>query len=157
MVIKGRSALLAMSVVGLVASATVAGAEDSAPISLGQFSAARDGLAYPPYGKGQPQISVEKITIPANTTLPDHCHAVINVAYVLSGNLTMKDESTGKSYSVEAGHVLPELVGKWHNGKSGSKPVELLVFYAGTVGGPPLTVKEGDKDAQSVCSSATKS
>jgi quercetin dioxygenase-like cupin family protein len=157
MFIKGRSALLAMGVVGLVASAPVAAAEDPATISLGQFSAAKDGLPYPPYGKGQPRISVEKIIIPANTTLPYHCHAVINVAYVLSGNLIMTDKSTGKSYPVNAGQVLPELVGKWHNGKSGSEPVELLVFYAGTVGGPPLTVKEGDKGAQSVCSSATKS
>ncbi len=99
-----------------------------------------DGVQYRKYPEGQPEVSVLRYKIPAHSSLPWHTHPVVNVAYVLSGHLTVIRKDNAKTMVIGPGDVLPEIVGAFHRGESGDEPVELIVFYAGTPT-VPLTVK----------------
>lgn len=94
-----------------------------------------EGTPYYTYPAGQPEISVLKITLPPNTPLKWHTHPIPNVAYVLSGELLVETKA-GKKKALKPGQVLPEVVNILHRGTSGNGPVELIVFYAGSVGTP---------------------
>lgn len=95
-----------------------------------------DGAPYDPYPAGQPEITVLKIIIPANTALNWHTHPMPNVAYVLSGELLVETRDGKHKITLKAGEILPEVVQTEHRGTSGNKPVELIVFYAGGAGMP---------------------
>ncbi|GFM66731.1 hypothetical protein PSCICJ_28490 [Pseudomonas cichorii] len=95
-----------------------------------------DGTPYKAYPEGQPELSILKISIPANSTLKWHQHPVPNAAYVLSGELTVEAKEGGKSIRIKAGDTLAEMVDIIHRGKTGNTPVELVVFYAGAAGTP---------------------
>jgi len=104
--------------------------------TLLQSSASWDGQPYKSYPDGPPELSVLKITIPANTGLPWHTHPMPNAGYVLSGELTVQKKETGETKLLTAGQVLPEMVDELHRGYTGDMPVVLIVFYAGTKGMP---------------------
>ena len=104
-----------------------------------QTTGSWDGTQYGPYPTGQPQITVLKIRIPPNTSLPWHHHPVISAGYVLSGTLYLEKQATGEQKEFHAGDALTEMVGTAHRGFTKSEPVELVVFYAGQVG-IPITV-----------------
>ena len=95
-----------------------------------------DGTAYIRYPDGAPELTTLKITIPPRTELPWHTHPMPNVAYVLSGELTVEQREGGQSKTIQAGDVLPEMVDINHRGRTGDNPVVLIVFYAGTKGMP---------------------
>lgn len=100
-----------------------------------------DGEELPYYPDGQPKITVLRVTIPPGTTLDPHYHPVINTAVMLRGSLTVVDQQDN-SLVLNKGDTLVELVNKIHYGKNeGNRPVELLIFYAGT-NDLPLAVKE---------------
>ena len=100
-----------------------------------------DGSQYTSYPTGQPQVTVLRITIPPNTTLPWHHHPMINVGYVLSGHLTIEKRDTGERKILHAGEALAETVDTTHRGFTTNGPVELIVFYAGQAG-LPLSINE---------------
>jgi quercetin dioxygenase-like cupin family protein len=100
-----------------------------------------DGARYTAYPKGQPQVTLLKISIPPRTVLDWHRHPMINVAYVLSGTLTVEKRGTGQKITIHAGQALPETVQTVHRGYTSKEPVELIVFYAGRPG-LPVTIKE---------------
>jgi quercetin dioxygenase-like cupin family protein len=102
---------------------------------LTQTTKSWDGAEYSTYPKDQPQLSVLKITIPANTTMKWHTHPVPNAAYVLSGEITVETQAGVKRHFV-AGQVIPETVNTVHRGVTGKDAVQLIVFYAGTVSMP---------------------
>jgi quercetin dioxygenase-like cupin family protein len=55
---------------------------------------------------------------------------------VLSGELTVETDE-GKTLHVGAGKAFAEVVDRWHYGRNdGDVPVDIVVFYAGTVGTP---------------------
>lgn len=56
-----------------------------------------NGKAYTQYPAGQPQLTMLRVTIDAQTALPWHHHPIPNVGYVLSGELTITDQATGRS------------------------------------------------------------
>lgn len=95
-----------------------------------------DGVPYPSYPDGPPEISLVRLTIPPNTSLPWHTHPMPNAAYVVSGEITVEKKSDGEVRKLKAGDVLAEMVDAVHRGTAGSEPVVLLVFYAGTPGMP---------------------
>ena len=95
-----------------------------------------DGTRYQGYAAGQPEVTVLKISIPPRTELPWHTHPMINVAYVLSGELTVMKRDTGQTKHLKTGDVLPEMVNAVHTGRTGDSPVVLIVFYAGATGQP---------------------
>jgi quercetin dioxygenase-like cupin family protein len=99
------------------------------------------GTALPPYLSDVPEVAVMKYTIPPETALPIHQHPSINVAYVVDGEITVVQEG-GIQRHFKKGDVIVEMVGKWHHGiNQGTKPVELIVFYA-TTKGLPLAIKK---------------
>ena len=88
-----------------------------------------------------PEATVLKIIIDVNEELPMHKHDLVNIAYVKQGSLTVITDDN-KETTLNAGEVLPELIGKYHYGKNtGKEPVELIVFYLGQKG-TPLSVNK---------------
>lgn len=129
---KGR--FLSIAIAGSLLIGSV-GAEELPTIqadTLLRSSASWDGVPYGSYPSGSPELSVLKITIPANTVLPWHTHPMPNAAYVLEGELTVEKKENGETKLLTKGQVLPEMVGQVHRGFTGSKPAVLIVFYAGT-------------------------
>ncbi len=108
---------------------------------LVQSTKSWDGTALQSYPKGEPEITILKITIPAKTKLELHKHPVINAGVLLKGELTVttvKDEVL----ELKAGDPIVEVVNKWHYGvNNGESDAVIVVFYAG-VKDTPITVKK---------------
>ena len=100
-----------------------------------------DKIEYKKLKIKKPEVTVLKIIINVDETLPMHKHDLVNIAYVKKGTLTVITEDN-KEITLHEGEVLPELVGKYHYGKNtGKEPVELIVFYIGEKG-TPLSVNK---------------
>ena len=100
-----------------------------------------DGVVFPEYPKGEPEITILKIIIPPHMQLPIHKHPIINAGILLKGKLTVETEDNEKLYLKE-GDSIAEVVNKWHHGINESdEPVEILVFYAG-IKDMPITIKK---------------
>lgn len=99
-----------------------------------------DGKPLPAYPKGQPEVTILRIKIPAGAKLEIHNHPVINAGILLKGELTVIAEDN-KTLRLKAGDSIVELVNKKHYGKNeGMETAEIVVFYAGTVN-KPITIK----------------
>ena len=111
---------------------------------LAETSESWNGDALPNYLEGTPQITVMKFTIPPHTKMKWHKHLVINTGMLLKGNLTVTDDD-GKVLEMKEGDVIVELVNKYHFGENkGNTPVEIVVFYSGTVDVPITVLKDGE-------------
>ncbi len=98
-----------------------------------------NGKLLPAYPKGQPEVTVLRISIPPKTRLRTHRHPVINAAVLISGRLTVKTLD-GQTLNLKAGDPLIEVVNTWHYGiNPGKVPADIIVFYAGEVG-TPITI-----------------
>ncbi len=131
----GRAALLLLG----LAPALIPESEPQNKITsetLLRSSSSWDGVSYGAYPKGTPELSVLRILIPAHTTMKWHSHPVPNVAYLVSGEITVEELESPKTRHFTAGQVVPETVNTLHRGVTGDKPVVLLVFYAGSKGVP---------------------
>lgn len=108
--------------------------------TLAKSTASWDGNTLPDYPKGQPEITILRIKIPAGAKLDMHKHPVINAGLMLSGELTVITEKN-ETLHLKAGDSIIEVVDKWHYGKNeGSIMAEIIVFYAGIVN-QPITIK----------------
>lgn len=108
-------------------------------VKLAETSKSWNGNDLPNYPVGKPKITVLKIAIPPKTKLHKHYHPVINSGILLKGVLKVVDINNNVLILKE-GDVIVELVNKIHFGiNEGKKPVEIVVFYAGTTG-LPITV-----------------
>jgi quercetin dioxygenase-like cupin family protein len=108
---------------------------------LVKTSTSWNGSRLPAYEKGEPEITIQRITIPPKVQLPLHKHPVINAGVLLKGKLTVVTK-TGEILHLKAGDPIVEIVNQWHYGKNeGSEPAEIIVFYAGAVG-EPITIKK---------------
>ena len=93
-----------------------------------------DGTVLPAYPASEPEITVLRYNIAPGAQLPQHHHPVINVGYIIKGELTV-NTSKGLKKQLKAGDVVVELVDQIHFGKNeGTEPVEMVVVYAGTNG-----------------------
>ena len=101
-----------------------------------QTSTSWDSTPYDRYPDSAPELSLLKLKIPANTELDWHNHAIPNAAYILAGELTVESRDSGEIRRFKQGEALAEMVNITHRGKTGDKPVELIVFYAGSQGIP---------------------
>ncbi|MGE7991805.1 cupin domain-containing protein [Pseudomonas sp. NPDC089554] len=124
------SALMGLS---CVLPAFAAGGDAKAEVLL-QTNQAWTGDAYKAYPKGNPQLSVLKISVPPNSSLPWHTHPFPNAGYILSGSITVEQKSTGLKKVYTTGQVIPEAVDIAHRGFTGDDGAVLIVFYAGTEG-----------------------
>ncbi|WP_147197809.1 cupin domain-containing protein [Pantoea sp. MBD-2R] len=104
--------------------------------TLMQTGQAWNGTPYTAYPGGKPQLTVMKMHIPAHSALPWHSHSMPNIAYILSGKLTIEDQASGKTHQVRAGEALNEAVGDIHRGYTTDEPAELVIVYAGAEGLP---------------------
>lgn len=93
-----------------------------------------NGKAYGKYPEGKPHLTVMKMHFEANTTLPWHTHPMPNVAYIISGSLTIEDKETGTSHKFKAGEAFNESVDDVHRGFTTDEPVEVIIVYAGVEG-----------------------
>jgi quercetin dioxygenase-like cupin family protein len=100
-----------------------------------------NGATLPPYGEGQPEITIIRYTFAPGASIPMHMHPVINAGVLLKGELNIFTK-TGEKITLKAGEPLVELFKEWHYGSNpGTEPIDLIVVYAGTVG-TPLTIRE---------------
>jgi quercetin dioxygenase-like cupin family protein len=101
-----------------------------------------DGQFLLPYPRGQPEITIRRISIPAGARLDTHSHAVINGGVLLSGQLTVVT-ADGKTLHLKAGDPIVEVVSTPHYGiNQGEVAAEIVVFYAGAVETPVPVVKQ---------------
>ena len=125
----------------LSSSAWAQGESAVESVELLKTSSSWNGNALPEYPKGEPEVTILKITIPPKTKLPVHEHPVINAGVLLTGELTVVTENR-KTLHLKAGDAIAEVVNTWHYGiNEGNEPAEIIVFYAG-VQGTPITIKE---------------
>jgi quercetin dioxygenase-like cupin family protein len=135
-----KRSMLTPLITALVALA-LQGCSNSAPTAIErnvllQSSRSWDDTPYTHYPYAEPELSVLKLKIPANTQLPWHTHAMPNAAYILSGELTIESKDSGQIRRVKQGEAVAEMVNITHRGVTGEEPVELIVFYAGSEGIP---------------------
>jgi quercetin dioxygenase-like cupin family protein len=104
-----------------------------------------NGVPYTHYPKGQPELTMLKLTIPAHSVLPWHTHPFPNAGYVLSGTLTVHDKVSGKTRVFHQGEAFAETVNDVHRGETGDEPVVLLVTYSGTPGTPTSIPVKGQQ------------
>jgi quercetin dioxygenase-like cupin family protein len=90
--------------------------------------------AYEQYPSGRPMLTVVRMTIPANTTLPWHTHPMPNAAYILSGQITVEERATGRKRVIVAGEAFNESVDDVQRGHTGPEPTVVIVTYAGVEG-----------------------
>ena len=90
-----------------------------------------DGTPYHHYPAGQPEITVLRLSIRANTTLPWHSHPMPSVTHVLSGSITLEHRATGKKKTIHAGDTLTEWMDDEHRGFTGDEDCVVINFYAG--------------------------
>lgn len=93
-------------------------------------------IRYTAYPAGQPELTTVRMTIPANSKLHWHKHLMPNSAYIVSGELTIEEQSTGRKAVYRAGQALAESVDNVHRGSTGEAPVVVIVTYAGAQGQP---------------------
>lgn len=131
----------------LVLTSALCGADETAKISVQELvktSIVWNGDALPNYPTGSPQVTLLKITIPPQTRLPWHKHPVINVGYLLAGELKVTAED-GQTLTLRAGDPIVELVDQWHYGENtGDEPAVILVFYAGEKDAPVTVLRTED-------------
>lgn len=101
-----------------------------------QSSTSWDNTHYIRYPSATPELTLLKLKIPANTELDWHTHPIPNAAYILAGELTIEGKDNGLIHHFKQGEAVAEMVNIKHRGKTGDKPVELIVFYAGSQGIP---------------------
>jgi quercetin dioxygenase-like cupin family protein len=100
-----------------------------------------NGSTLPPYGEGQPEITIIRYRFAPGASIPMHMHPVINAGVLLKGELQIFTK-TGEKITLKEGEPLVELFKEWHYGSNpGTEAVDLIVVYAGTVG-TPLTIRE---------------
>jgi len=108
---------------------------------LAKSTSSWNGETLPAYLKGQPEVTILKILIPAKVRLPLHQHPVINAGVLLKGELTVVTKDK-KTLHLKAGDPIVEVVNTWHYGiNEGNEPAEIIVFYAG-IQGKPISIKE---------------
>lgn len=101
-----------------------------------------DGNPIPSQNIKDPQVTVMRFTVKPGETLHVHYHPVLNVAYIVSGSLTLIKPGTNQKKRLEAGDSFAEVINQWHYGKNmGNTNLVLVVFYLGEKGEPITILK----------------
>jgi quercetin dioxygenase-like cupin family protein len=148
--IRYRTAALALVIAATsLSSACAQGTTDKVAAAqrevLLQADHSWNGVPYTQYPKGQPELTMLKLTIAPHTRLPWHTHPFPNAAYVLSGTLTVHDKVSGKTKVFHQGEAFAETVDDIHRGETGDEPVVLIVTYAGTPGAATSIPAKGEQ------------
>lgn len=76
-----------------------------------------DGELLQSYPSGKPTFTMQKLTIPPHTKMEPHSHNIMQLGYILSGELTITSED-GKTVTFHEGQPAIEVVGKIHYGEN---------------------------------------
>jgi quercetin dioxygenase-like cupin family protein len=78
---------------------------------------------------GEIEVIASLYSIPPGEELPFHRHSYPRYGYVLSGELTVKNDATNHTKIFKKGEFAVEAIQQWHKGiSSGVLPLELLVI-----------------------------
>jgi quercetin dioxygenase-like cupin family protein len=139
---------LAATIVAMQIQVAVAGEQGVHTEILARSTTSWDGETFQ-YPQGKAEISVVRITIPAGSTLPWHCHPVPLGGVVTQGRLKVS-KPDGASTWVEAGQGLVEVSRQWHRGFA-EEDVEIIVVYAGAEGVPLGFGQDADAELTALC------
>ena len=90
-----------------------------------------DGKKLIPINIKDPQVTVVRIKIAKGERLPLHKHPILNVGYLLKGELTIHTDSN-ETLILKANDSLVEVIDTWHYGENtGEEDVDLVVVYVG--------------------------
>ena len=103
-------------------------------------------IAYP---AGRPEITAIKLELESGSQVPFHCHPVPTMAFVLQGKIAVSTRA-GDRRVFQRGEALVEVMSTVHRGEVLEGPLELVVFYAGSVG-KPNTVLLDSVDFETHC------
>ena len=78
-----------------------------------ETTTAWDGQPLPAYPTTQPKITILKITIPPNTKLAEHYHAIINCAVITKGTLKVVKKD-GQELIIKEGEAVAEVLNDVH-------------------------------------------
>lgn len=79
--------------------------------------------------QGEAEVAAASVEIPPGGALPIHQHPWSRFVYVERGSLRVVNHDTGASLDFQAGQVLPEVIGQWHEARSlGGTAVRLIVI-----------------------------
>ncbi|MBN2781049.1 MAG: cupin domain-containing protein, partial [Candidatus Marinimicrobia bacterium] len=102
----------------LICSVAVGFASDGVHADiLAKTTQSWDGSILEKYPKGQPEITIMRITVPPRTDLVWHEHPVINAGVLISGKLTVVTDKSDTLY-LSAGDPIVEVVNTWHYGRN---------------------------------------
>lgn len=105
------------------------------------------GDTLPASPKGQPELSIVKVTIAPGARLPVHKHPVLNGVYVAKGSLKVTLLDQKKTLTLDEGKAFIEVTDKWHYGRNeGNEPVSLIIFYSGIKGVPTTIFKNSQNE-----------
>lgn len=76
-----------------------------------------DGETLESYPSGKPTFTMQKLTIPPHTRMEPHSHTIMQLGYILAGELTITSED-GKTVTFHEGEPAIEVVGKVHYGEN---------------------------------------
>jgi quercetin dioxygenase-like cupin family protein len=142
MLAAGSAALIVAASVGVFAQSGETAQKDT----LLKTDKAWNGTPYPPYQKGQPELTMLRLTIAPHAALPWHSHLAPNAGYLVSGQLKIEDRESGKSIQLKAGDAFAETVNDIHRGiNDGDTPTVVIITYAGIKGEPTSKPAPGEK------------
>jgi len=134
-----RTIAWAAAIAATVTIATVTMADEgggSRTTQLLKTTSSWNDIRYTAYPAGQPELTTVRMTIPANSKLNWHKHLMPNIAYIVSGQLTIEEQGTGRKATYRPGQAFAESVDNVHRGVTGNEPAVVIVTYAGAQGQP---------------------
>ncbi|MDF5827919.1 hypothetical protein P4233_08565 [Pseudomonas aeruginosa] len=93
-------------------------------------------LALPRLSLGQPQLTVQRLSLAAHERLDWQVHPMPSALYVLKGELRLETRDGAQSTRVLEGEAAGCLMNIIHRLIAGAEPVEALLFHAGVEGMP---------------------
>ncbi len=76
-----------------------------------------DGETLQSYPSGKPTFTMQRLTIPPHTRMEPQSHTIMQLGYLVSGELTITSED-GKTVTFHEGEPAIEVVGKIHYGEN---------------------------------------
>lgn len=95
-----------------------------------------NGSLYLGYPLGQPQLTVQRLSLAAHERLDWQVHPMPSALYVLKGELRLETRDGTQSTRVLEGEAAGCLMNIIHRLIAGAEPVEALLFHAGVEGMP---------------------
>lgn len=84
---------------------------------LDKVTTSWDGETLECYPSGKPTFTMQKMTIPPHSKMSPHSHTIMQLGYILSGELTITRDD-GETMTFHEGEPAVEVVGRVHFGEN---------------------------------------